>query len=94
MSVIYAEPTQKSSDVLQYLTKNERAALEAFVSQPRQHYGNDVLRVVQFGSKAREKHDCDLDTVWPAMEETEQIVAAADRFVTRVERHPREEGAI
>ena len=53
MSVIYTDPAQKSSDMLPYLTENERAALEAFVSQLRQHYGNDVLRVVLFGSKAR-----------------------------------------
>jgi len=44
--------------------------------------------------KAREKHDYDLDAVWPSREEAEQIVADAERFVARVERYLRREGAI
>ena len=40
-------------DRLRHLTKNERAALAAFVARLRQRYGDDVLRVVLFGSKAR-----------------------------------------
>jgi len=65
MSTIYIEPAQKSSDVLQHLTENERAALEAFVSQLHQRYGNDVLRVVLFGSKARRDfgEESDLDVL-------------------------------
>lgn len=44
--------------------------------------------------KAREKHDYDLDAVWPSREEAEQIVADAERFVARMERYLRREGAI
>ena len=40
-------------DRLQHLTANERAALASFVARLRQRYGDDVLRVVLFGSKAR-----------------------------------------
>ncbi len=50
---------------LQHLTENERAALEDFVARLRQCYGDDVLRVVLFGSKARGDFDeeSDLDVL-------------------------------
>ncbi len=44
--------------------------------------------------KARERHDYDLDAPWPAAEEAEQIVADAERFVTRLEDYLHEVGAI
>ncbi|MFP4395127.1 MAG: nucleotidyltransferase domain-containing protein [Anaerolineales bacterium] len=53
------DPTIK--DKLQHLTENERAALEAFVSRLHQHYGDDVLRVDLFGSKARGDFDAESD---------------------------------
>lgn len=46
---------------LQHLTENERAALGAFVARLRQRYGDDVLRVVLFGSKARGDFDDESD---------------------------------
>jgi len=51
-------------------------------------------RIYSRARKMREKHDYDLDAAWPSMEEAEQIVADAERFVTRVERYLREVGAI
>lgn len=52
-------------DHLQHLTENERAGLEAFVARLRQRYGDNVLRVVLFGSKARGDFDeeSDLDVL-------------------------------
>lgn len=47
-----------------HLTSNERAALASLVNRLHQRYGNDLLRVVLFGSKARgdfdEESDLDL----------------------------------
>jgi predicted nucleotidyltransferase len=47
-----------------HITANEQAALGALVDRLRQRYGNDLLRVVLFGSKARgdfdEESDLDL----------------------------------
>ncbi len=60
-NTIYVEPAQKSRDVLQRLAENERSALEAFVAQLRQRYGDDVLRVVLFGSKSRGDFDAESD---------------------------------
>jgi predicted nucleotidyltransferase len=53
------------TDRLQHLTSNERAALDTFVARLRQRYGDDVLRVVLFGSKARGGADeeSDLDVL-------------------------------
>jgi hypothetical protein len=39
---------------LQHLTKNERDALETFVTRLRQLYGDDTQLVMLFGSKALE----------------------------------------
>ena len=61
MSAIYTEPAQKSSDVLQHLTENERAALNAFVARLRQCYRDDILRVVLFGSKSRGDFNAESD---------------------------------
>ena len=47
--------------MLQRLAENERSALEAFVAQLRQRYGDDVLRVVLFGSKSRGDFDAESD---------------------------------
>lgn len=44
-----------------HLTSNERAALMALVNRLRQRYGNDLLRVVLFGSKARGDFDDESD---------------------------------
>jgi len=44
--------------------------------------------------KEREKQDYDLSAAWPSAEEARQIVADAERFVARVERYLREEGAL
>lgn len=50
------------SDVrLAHLTPNERAALTALVERLRQHYGDDLLRVALFGSKARGDFDDESD---------------------------------
>jgi predicted nucleotidyltransferase len=46
---------------LEHLTENERAALAALVEQSRQRYGDDLLRVVLFGSKARGDFDAESD---------------------------------
>jgi predicted nucleotidyltransferase len=48
-------------DCPQHLTENERAALETFVARLRRHYGDDLLRVVLFGSKARGDFDDESD---------------------------------
>ncbi len=46
---------------LPYLTSNERAGLVALVDCLRQRYGDDLLRVVLFGSKARGNFDAESD---------------------------------
>ena len=46
---------------LAHLTPNERAALAALVDRLRQRYGDDLLRVVLFGSKARGDFDDESD---------------------------------
>jgi len=46
---------------LLHLTANERAALVAFVDRLREHYGNDLRRVILFGSKARMDFDDESD---------------------------------
>ena len=46
---------------LMHLTPNERAALTAFVDRLREHYGNDLRRVILFGSKARMDFDDESD---------------------------------
>jgi len=51
-------------------------------------------RIYSQARKAREEHDYDLDVAWPSAEEAKQIVADAERFITRVERYLREVGAI
>ncbi len=43
------------------LRPNERAGLTTFVERLRQRYGNDLLRVVLFGSKARGDFDAESD---------------------------------
>lgn len=50
---------------LQHLTKNERDALETFVTRLRQLYGDDAQLVMLFGSKARGDFDdqSDLDVL-------------------------------
>lgn len=49
----------------QHLAPNERVALQALVEHLHQLYGNNLLRVVLFGSKARGDFDdeSDLDTL-------------------------------
>ena len=46
---------------LSRLTANERAGLAAFVERLRQRYGDDLLRVALFGSKARGDFDAESD---------------------------------
>jgi predicted nucleotidyltransferase len=46
---------------LAYLAPNERAALDAFVARLRGQYGNKLVRVVLFGSKARGDSDTESD---------------------------------
>lgn len=46
---------------LSRLASNERAALVALVDRLRQRYGDDLLRVVLFGSKARGDSDEESD---------------------------------
>ena len=46
---------------LAHLTANERAALAALVDRLRERYGDDLLRVVLFGSKARGDFDAESD---------------------------------
>ncbi len=43
------------------LRPNERAGLTTFVERLRQRYGDDLLRVVLFGSKARGDFDSESD---------------------------------
>ena len=50
---------QKNS--LAHLTENERRALAELVDRLRQRYGDDLLRVVLFGSKARGDFDAESD---------------------------------
>jgi len=46
---------------LLHLTANERAALVAFVDRLRERYGDDLLHVILFGSKARGDFDDESD---------------------------------
>jgi predicted nucleotidyltransferase len=46
---------------LRHLTINERAALSALVTRLREQYGDQLLRVVLFGSKARGDSDSESD---------------------------------
>ncbi len=50
-----------SSERLSHLTSNERAALDVFVARLREQYGDQVVRVVLFGSKARGDSDAESD---------------------------------
>ena len=58
------EPATENSR-LAHLTENERRALAELVDRLRQRYGDDLLRVVLFGSKARGDFDeeSDLDVL-------------------------------
>ena len=56
-----AAQSQASEDRLQHLTPNERSALAALVDCLRQRYGDDLLRLVLFGSKARGDFDSESD---------------------------------
>jgi predicted nucleotidyltransferase len=51
--------------VPKYLTEQEKAALAAYVSHLRQEYGDQIVAVKLFGSKARGDHeeDSDLDVL-------------------------------
>ena len=55
--------TQKKTldERLLHLTRNERSGLAAFVDRLRQRYGDDLQRVVLFGSKARGDFDDESD---------------------------------
>ena len=44
-----------------HLTRNEWAALDTFVARLREQYGDRVVRVVLFGSKARGDYDAESD---------------------------------
>ena len=44
-----------------HLTSNERAALDAYVARLREQYGDRLVRVVLFGSKARGDSDAESD---------------------------------
>lgn len=46
---------------LKYLTENERGALQALVERLQQRYGDNLLRVALFGSKARGDFDDESD---------------------------------
>ena len=48
-------------DLLAHLTENEQQALTEFVDRLRRRYGDDLLRVVLFGSKARGDFDAESD---------------------------------
>jgi len=58
------EPVTQNSG-LAHLMENERRALAELVDRLRQRYGDDLLRVVLFGSKARGDFDeeSDLDVL-------------------------------
>ena len=56
-----AERAGRLDGSLWHLTPNERAGLEAFVDCLRCRYGDDLLRVVLFGSKARGDFDDESD---------------------------------
>jgi predicted nucleotidyltransferase len=60
-STRHVEGESTLDERLSHLTANERAGLAAFVNRLRQHYGNDLLRVVLFGSKARGDFDDESD---------------------------------
>jgi predicted nucleotidyltransferase len=60
-STLQAAPANKIAERLSHLTPNERAALAALVDRLRQRYGDDLLRVVLFGSKARGDFDDESD---------------------------------
>jgi len=40
-------------DNLRYLSESERAALEEFIARLREHYADEVVHVILFGSKVR-----------------------------------------
>jgi predicted nucleotidyltransferase len=46
---------------LRHLTGDERAALDAYVTRLREQYGDKLVRVVLFGSKARGDSDTESD---------------------------------
>lgn len=50
-----------SGKSLSHLTLNERAALSTLVNRLRRRYGDDLLRIVLFGSKARGDGDAESD---------------------------------
>jgi predicted nucleotidyltransferase len=50
-----------TADQLIQLTASERTALETFIARLRQRYGDDLLHVVLFGSKARGDFDDESD---------------------------------
>jgi hypothetical protein len=52
-STRHVEGESTLDERLSHLTANERAGLAALVNRLRQHYGNDLLRVVLFGSKRK-----------------------------------------
>lgn len=47
------QASKETSTRQTHLAGHERAALSALVARLHQHYGNDLRRVVLFGSKAR-----------------------------------------
>jgi len=53
--------TTMSDERLDHLSGNEQAALDTFVSQLREQYGDQVVRVALFGSKARGDGDAESD---------------------------------
>jgi predicted nucleotidyltransferase len=57
--------SERSRRRLKHLAPNEWAALDALVDRLHRHYGDDLLRVVLFGSKARGDFDeeSDLDVL-------------------------------
>jgi predicted nucleotidyltransferase len=56
-STRHVEGESTLDERLSHLTANERAGLAALVNRLCQRYGNDLLRVVLFGSKARGDFD-------------------------------------
>ena len=65
---------------LPHLSDNEWAALDAFVSRLREHYSDQLVRVVLFGSKARGDSDAesDLDVLIVHPGDSDQRRVAAD----------------
>ncbi len=53
--------SRQQNKPLSSLQPNERAGLAAFIEQLRARYGDDLLRVVLFGSKARGDFDVESD---------------------------------